>query len=128
MIPAYNAEATLDSCLNSLKKQTLEPFQIILVDDCSTDRTTSIASEAGVETLHFSSRGGPAIARNAGADSAEGDIILFLDADVTIPPDLIERIVDCFSSDSSVVAVQTVYSPYCPAFDLVSRYQNFYYY
>ena len=128
VIPAYNAEATLDSCLDSLKKQTLKPFQIILVDDCSTDRTTSIASEAGIEILHFSIRGGPAIARNAGADRAEGDIILFLDADVIIPPDLIERIVYCFNSDSSVVAVQTVYSPCCPAEDMVSRYQNFYYY
>ena len=89
MIPAYNAETTLDSCLDSLKKQTLPPFQIILVDDSSNDRTASIASEAGIEILSFSSRGGPAIARNAGADRAEGDIILFLDADVTVPPDLI---------------------------------------
>ena len=128
VIPAYNAEATLDSCLDSLKKQTLEPFQIILVDDCSTDRTASIASEAGFEIVSFSVRAGPAIARNAGADRAEGDIILFLDADVIIPPDLIERIVDCFNSDSSIVAVQTVYSPYCPAEEMVSRYQNFYYY
>ena len=128
VIPAYNAETTLDSCLDSLKKQTLPPFQIILVDDSSNDRTASIASEAGIEILSFSSRGGPAIARNAGADRAEGDIILFLDADVTVPPDLIERIIDCFNSDSSVVAVQTVYSPFCPAEDMVSRYQNYYYY
>lgn len=128
VIPAYNAETTLDSCLDSLKKQTVEPFQVILVDDCSTDRTASIASEAGFEIVSFSSRGGPAIARNAGADKAEGDIILFLDADVIIPPDLIERIIDCFNSDSSTVAVQTLYSPCCPAEDMVSRYQNFYYY
>ncbi len=128
VIPAYNAEATLDSCLDSLRKQTVKPFQIILVDDCSTDRTVSIASKAGVEILPFSIRGGPAIARNAGADRAEGDIILFLDADVTIPADLIERVSDCFDTDSSTVAVQTVYSPFCPAEDLVSRYQNFYYF
>ncbi len=128
VIPAFDAEATLGSCLDSLRKQTLKPFQIILVDDCSTDRTASIASEAGIEILSFSGRGGPAIARNAGAERAEGDIILFLDADVVVPADLIEKISGCFLSDSSTVAVQTVYSPYCPAFDLVSRYQNFYYY
>ena len=128
VIPAYNAEATLDRCLDSLKKQTSKPFQIILVNDCSTDRTSLIASDAGIEILHSSARGGPAIARNAGADRAEGDIILFLDADVIVPPDLIERIVDCFNCDSSVVAVQTVYSPGCPAEDMISRYQNFYYY
>jgi len=128
VIPAFDAESTLGSCLDSLRKQTLKPFQIILVDDCSADRTASIASDAGIEILSFSERGGPAIARNAGAEKAEGDIILFLDADVVVPADLIEKISDCFLSDSSAVAVQTVYSPYCPAVDLVSRYQNFYYY
>ncbi len=128
VIPAYNAETTLDRCLGSLKKQTLNPFQIILVDDCSTDRTASIASEAGIEILPMSRRGGPAIARNAGAERALGDIIVFLDADVIIPSDLIEGIIDCFNSDSSIAAVQTLYSPFCPAEDMVSRYQNFYYY
>ena len=128
VIPAYDAEATLLSCLDSLRKQTVKPAQIILVDDCSTDRTASIASEAGIEILSCSERGGPAIARNAGAQRAEGDIILFLDADVVVPADLVERISDCFLSDVSTVAVQTVYSPICPAEDMVSRYQNFYYY
>ena len=128
VIPAFDAEATLVSCLDSLRKQTLKPFQIILVDDCSTDRTASIASEAGIDILSFEGRSGPAIARNAGAERAEGDIILFLDADVIVPTDLICRISDCFDSDSSTVAVQTVYSPDCPAVDMVSRYQNFYYY
>ncbi len=128
MIPAYNAEATLESCLDSLKKQTVEPVQVILVDDCSTDGTASIASEAGIQVLHSPLRGGPAMARNAGAESAEGDIILFLDADVIVPPDLIEKIEGYYNSDSSTVAVQTFYSPYCPAANLVSRYQNFYYF
>ncbi|MCK5115959.1 MAG: glycosyltransferase family 2 protein [Candidatus Aegiribacteria sp.] len=128
VIPAYNAEATLVRCLDSLSKQTVKPFQIILVDDCSTDRTASIASEAGLEILSPPARGGPAIARNAGAEKAEGDIILFLDSDVVVPPDLVERISEGFNADSSTVAVQTVYSPHCPAEDMVSRYQNFYYY
>ena len=128
VIPAYDAETTLGSCLDSLRKQTVKPFQIILVDDCSTDRTASIASEAGIEIVPFPRRVGPALARNAGARKAEGDILLFLDADVTVPSDLIARISDYFDTDSSTVAVQTVYSPLCPAEDMVSRYQNFYYF
>jgi cellulose synthase/poly-beta-1,6-N-acetylglucosamine synthase-like glycosyltransferase len=128
VIPAYNAEATLGSCLDSLKKQTVKPFQILLVDDCSSDRTVSMASDANIEVLSLLSRSGPAMARNAGAEKVEGNIILFLDADVTIPADLIERIYCYFRTDSSAVAVQTLYSPYCPAEDLVSKYQNFYYF
>lgn len=128
VIPAYNAETTLGSCLDSLNNQTVKPFQIILVDDCSTDRTASIASEAGIDIVSFSRRGGPAKARNAGAERTEGEIILFLDADVTVPADLIKRISDYYNSDTSTVAVQTSYSPYCPAENLASRYQNFYYF
>lgn len=128
VIPAYNAEATLRACLDSLEKQSAAPFQIILVDDCSSDSTASIASEKGIKVLSFPANSGPARARNAGAERSEGNIVLFLDADVTIPPDLLEGILRYFDDDSSIVAVQTLYSPYCPAEDFVSRYQNFYYF
>jgi len=128
VIPAYNAEDTIESCLASLRGQTLSPSEVILVDDCSSDRTASLALEAGIEVLSFPGRSGPAVARNAGAEKASGNIVLFLDADVTIPPDLIEGIAACFRSDRGIVAVQTVYSPVCPADNMVSRYQNFYYF
>jgi len=128
VIPAYNAELTLGKCLDALKSQTVKPFQIILVDDFSSDGTTSIALEADIEILPLHAHSGPAVARNAGADKATGDIILFLDSDVVIPSDLIERLHFIFNSDRSTVAVQTVYSPCCPSKDIVTRYQNFYYF
>lgn len=128
VIPAYNAGATLERCLDSLKCQTEKPLEIILVDDCSADRTPMIASTRDIHVVSFKERMGPARARNRGAEQAAGDVVLFVDSDVVVPPDLVERIVSLFASDAAIAAVQTLYSPVCPAEGLVSRYQNFYYF
>ena len=128
VIPAYNAESTLPLCLGSLKEQTVQPLEILLVDDASTDDTASVARASGAELVSFKERRGPAKARNTGAEKAEGSIVLFLDSDVVPPPDLLEKIAQRFASDRAIVAVQTLYSPGCPADDMVSVYQNFYYF
>lgn len=81
--PAHNAAGTLLECLRALKAQTLnEPYEIILVDDGSTDGTVLIAQSfaPGVKTLRQAHRGAAA-ARNTGIAAAQGEIILFTDAD-----------------------------------------------
>ena len=103
------------------------PCEIILVDDGSSDNTATIAEEYSVTLLSTGGREGPATARNMGAAAAGGDVILFLDSDVIVPVDLIEKISTHFN-DRSVWAVQTLYTPVCPATDPVSQYQNYYYY
>lgn len=128
VIPAYNAGATLERCLDSLEGQSSAPFQLILVDDCSSDCTPAMASSRGIEVVSFGERAGPAGARNRGAEMAGGDVILFIDSDVVAPRNLLERIAAIFASGNDVAAVQTLYSPDCPAGDMVSRYQNFYYF
>ena len=127
VIPAWNAEKSIHLCLDPVTKQTLSPLEIILVDDGSNDRTTEIAGRFGVTVLTTSSRKGPATARNMGAAAASGEILLFLDSDVIVPHDLVEKVLAYFS-DESVWAVQTIYTPVCPASDPVSKYQNYYYY
>lgn len=127
VIPAYNAESTLGRCLESVAAQSVAPGQVIVVDDRSSDATAGLARSAGVEVVSFDERMGPARARNEGAFRASGDLILFLDSDVIIPVDLVRSIAEIFSRDPSISAVQTLYTPVCPADDIVSRYQNFYY-
>jgi cellulose synthase/poly-beta-1,6-N-acetylglucosamine synthase-like glycosyltransferase len=128
IIPAYNASRTLGRCLESLSGQDQAPWQIVLVDDASTDDTVSIARQAGAEVVSCESQQGPARARNLGVEATTGDVILFLDADVTVPPDLISRVCEIFEGDDTLAAVQTIYSPVCPSDNAVTRYQNFYYY
>ncbi len=126
VIPAWNAGTTLTRCLDSLKEQTREPFEVILVDDGSTDDTRRLAEGYQVKVLSTGGRKGPASARNLGAEEAGGDVLLFLDSDVTVPGDLLEKVAGHFRDDA-VWAVQTLYTPLCPACAIGSRYQNYYY-
>ncbi|MFO8183958.1 MAG: glycosyltransferase family 2 protein [Candidatus Aegiribacteria sp.] len=128
IIPAFNAQSTIGKCLDSVAVQNPAPLEIIVVDDCSNDTTAEIAAERRTRVIRCDRRSGPAVARNRGAESARGNILLFLDADVTIPPDLSRKILDILKEEDSMAAVQTLYSPRCAAEDLVSEYQNFYYY
>ncbi len=127
IIPAWNAEKSISDCLDSITNQSIQPFEVILVDDGSHDKTAVIALDYKVTLLNTHGRKGPATARNMGAEAASGDIILFLDSDVIIQKNLIEKVLSHFTDDS-VWAVQTLYTPKCPAENVVSQYQNYYYY
>lgn len=82
VVPAYNAAETLPLCLAALTRQDFPAadYEVIVIDDGSTDATAEIARAAGVRVLS-QANAGPAAARNAGISAANGEIILFTDAD-----------------------------------------------
>jgi glycosyltransferase involved in cell wall biosynthesis len=83
VIPAYNEEACLPVTLDALlaaAKQVGQPYEVIVVNDASTDRTGVIARQRGVRVLDVHHRQ-IAATRNAGAREAQGDILFFVDAD-----------------------------------------------
>jgi len=80
IICAHNAEATLDECLRHASALDYEPFEVIVVDDGSTDGTPDIAREHGVRLLSVP-HGGLAAARNEGMRAATGEIVAYLDSD-----------------------------------------------
>ena len=92
IIPAYNEENTIESCLNSLLNQTIgkESYEVIVVDDGSTDSTSEIIKRYPVK-LFRQGNSGPATARNLGAKNSSGEIILFTDADCVAEPNWIEE-------------------------------------
>ena len=104
IVPAYNSEKTIEKTLISLKKQTLVPDEILIVDDSSTDRTAEIA-ERYFQVVRLPQNMGPARARNIGIKRATGDIIAFIDADCEATPGWAEAIHERFSrnSDEEVV-------------------------
>ncbi len=91
IIPVYNEEASIPACLASLQGSTLQPVEIIIVDDGSTDRTIETIKQFKV-TLLTQKHQGPGAARNFGAKRARGDILVFVDADMTFAPDFIEKL------------------------------------
>lgn len=96
LIPAFNAESTLISTVESVINQTVEAAEIILVDDGSTDETKSIGRalegrHRHVKLISTPNRGVSA-ARNTALDLAEGEFVLFLDADDQLHPSALERL------------------------------------
>lgn len=80
VIPAYNAQASIDAALDSVNRQTVRPAEVIVVDDGSTDGTAHVATQAGARVLRQRNLG-PSAARNAGVAAARAPWIAFLDAD-----------------------------------------------
>ena len=82
IIPAYNAEAFIRTAIESVLAQTLPAYEILVVDDGSTDQTPLIVEEYGaaIVLIHLEN-GGPARARNYGTELAKGEYVAFLDAD-----------------------------------------------
>ena len=83
--PVYNAAATLERCVDSLRAQTHRNLQILLVDDGSSDGSPALCDElaardARIEVIH-QTNGGPAAARNAGLDATRGEWLMFVDSD-----------------------------------------------
>jgi exopolysaccharide biosynthesis polyprenyl glycosylphosphotransferase len=110
IIPAFNAEITIHDCLEALSKQSLDrsQYEIIVIDDGSTDKTTQIISEFAEVQLLEQNHAGPAIARNYGVSKARGKIILFTDADCLASQNFLEEMVKPFN-DPHVVGVKGAY-------------------
>src|SRR5579862_4277089 len=86
IIPAHNEELWIGKCLNSIStamRTVGEPFEMIVVDDASTDSTHQIAERMGARTVRVEHRKISAV-RNAGARTASGDIVFFVDADTQV--------------------------------------------
>ncbi len=110
IVPAHNASATIELCLQALLSQTRSSCEIIVVDDGSTDDTRARAAACGSVRLIHTPHLGAAAARNRGAREAGGEILLFTDADCEPAPDWIERMLAPFADPScSVVGVKGVY-------------------
>ena len=89
IVPAFNEEAAIGACLDSLLAQTADALQIIVVDDGSTDRTVERARSRGVRVLSVR-HAGPALAKNAGVTAAVGSAVVFVDADLILDPKCVE--------------------------------------
>lgn len=110
VIPARNEENNLMNLLEDLKNQTTQPFEVICVDDGSDDKTSQVilSFAATLVTVQEkpSSWYGKAWACQCGATEARGNLILFIDADVRLKPEAIERLERQYEISQSVVSVQ----------------------
>lgn len=92
VIPAYNEERHLAVCLDAIAAQTVRPFEVIVADNNSTDRTVELACSYSFVKVVHEPRQGRVFARSRGFDAATGDIIGRIDADTTLPSDWVEHV------------------------------------
>jgi len=108
IVPAYNAEADLPAMIGALGRQTEQPAEYILIDDCSTDFTKSVA-EGFFKVYSTPKNSGPAAARNLGMHFANGDYYVFLDSDCLPENDWIEKIYSCLQTNDEEVITGSYY-------------------
>lgn len=107
IIPAYNKASTIVSTIESVSKQTLRDFEIIVVDDGSTDGTKEKVLSLG-DRIRFlqQERGGVSAARNRGMEEAQGEFVAFLDGDDLWLPRKLELQMNCLEREKGRQAVQ----------------------
>jgi len=124
IIPVHNGAEFLDRCLDSLGRSSFGDYECIVVDDASTDASGAVALRHGASVVTLARNGGPAQARNAGAQRAGGEILLFLDADVCVHPETLAGVAAHFRVHPAADALIGSYddAPADPGF--VSQYKN----
>ena len=123
IIPMHNATDYIEKCLSGISRQSKKNIEIILVDDGSTDDTVQKAEKYGFRIVMLKNGGNPSKARNFGSKKASGNIFIFVDSDIVLKPDSIERIVSKFSR-RGVISVSGVYTKETPAAGFFSQLQN----
>ncbi|MCA9449876.1 MAG: glycosyltransferase, partial [Candidatus Omnitrophica bacterium] len=115
IVPVFNSANHLPDLLAALSNQTQPPQEVLLVDDGSTDDTVTVAKKLSQELAGLNVRvleqdhRGPGAARNLGADHAEGEILLFTDSDCLPSEVWVEKMLEPFARDGSVIGVQGAY-------------------
>ncbi|MBI4589387.1 MAG: glycosyltransferase [Candidatus Rokubacteria bacterium] len=99
-------------------------FEVIVVDDGSTDDTAEVARRKNAEVVRLPRRSGPAGARNRGAQLARGEIVCFLDSDVLVREDTLDRVVATLRDRPDVAAVFGSYDDSPAAPDWLSQFRN----
>jgi len=129
IVPVYRTEATLERCIRSIAGQTFTDFEVILVDDGSTDRCPQICDQWALRDSRFTvihqPNGGLSDARNNGISRAQGDFITFVDSDDYLERNTYEQVMP-LTDDCDIVE----YQAYChfgsPRETLLSLSDNLY--
>lgn len=124
IIPVHNGGTSFHNCLASFGDSLCSPNEVIVVSDGNTDTSWKIAESFGVRVLRLETNSGPALARNVGAKAAQGDILLFIDADVTLHPNTLGLVRQQFEQRPDLAALIGSYDDEPGADNFLSQYKN----
>lgn len=124
IIPVHNGRLQLPRCLDALCASRFTDFEVIVVDDCSTDNTRQIAERYRTRYLRTPRKLGPGGARNLAVRHAYADVVVFVDSDVVVAPDTLARIAEDFDHDPELAALFGSYDDQPAWPDFLSQYKN----
>ncbi len=124
IIPTYNCISFLEKCLPAVKASNYTNYELIIVDDASTDATPDFVEKAGIRVVRMDKQSGPGAARNVGTQYAKGDIYFFVDSDVEIKPDSISCVVSSFQGNPDAGALFGSYDNQPSEANFCSQYKN----
>lgn len=124
IIPVFNGADTIASCLQSVFQSDCSDFEVIVVDDGSTDDTMKHVIDFNCRIVALETNHGPAEARNHGARKAKGDILFFLDADITIESNTLTEIILTFHERKNLGGLFCSYQKNTPVQNFISKYKN----
>ncbi len=116
IVPVYNVEKYISKCLDSLVNQTFKNFEIIIVNDGSTDNSEKIIQEYLKNNKNMSyfkiKNSGQAVARNLGIKKSKGNLITFVDSDDYIDSYMLEKLYDNMKATNSDISICNLYKVY----------------
>ncbi len=122
IIPAYNEEQHLKACLDSIAVQSVMPYEVLVIDNNSTDGTKKLAKSYPFVRVLSEKQQGIVYARNRGFNTAKGTLIGRIDADSVLPLDWVERITDFYNNpDNAFTALTGSGAYYNTPFPRISR-------
>lgn len=124
IVPVYNGSEFIGKCLDALFSSAYPRFDVIVVNDGSTDESVEIAFSKGARVIQTAGRSGPGAARNLAAGVAEGEILLFVDADVVVKPDTLQKVGTRFAERPEISALFGSYDDEPAEQNFLSQYKN----
>lgn len=124
IVPVYNSSNELEKCLSALSKSSYKTFEVLVVDDGSTESIEPIVRKYGYNYMRIKGPGGPARARNRGVERSSFEYVVFIDADVCVHENTLSLFAERFMSDDSLAAVIGSYDETPADRSYLSQYKN----
>ncbi len=111
VIPNYNGESTIGKCLEAAFSSRYDNFEVVVVDDCSSDRSVEIIKGFPCKLVALKERSGASKARNAGARNSSGKLLFFIDSDCIVREDALSVAAASYAENGPDVVVGGTYTP-----------------
>lgn len=110
IIPNHNGEKTIGRCLEAALASLYDNFEVIVVDDCSSDNSREIISGFSCRLIRLEEHGGASKARNKGAADSRGELLFFIDSDCLLQPDTLAKAVSAYLKKGPEVVIGGTYT------------------